>query len=240
MKGKSLTRAQAVALASDTALGRFPGQGSAQNDTFPYNDNVDINSPAYIDYVLPKNFQRILSAKLSLRHRNYRTYNSLTLASTGAQSASHTHASAAHNHGLAPEANTTGAQSVTWDSGNIRLAVSGAGPFPDTSSIQNTTPGATGVQSVGHTHSVSGSAILAVTEAAAPANPGTTIAFDGVDHTAALGGPFNALDVVEIDVTQFLSTAVSIWHTVSLQPNQLVRMIALLRISYYVDSRLAQ
>jgi hypothetical protein len=222
----SWLRTQALANASSESIGRFPGIGAAQNDNFPYNDNVDNNSPAYIDYVLPKNFQRIVSARLSIRHRAYRTYNSFTAVSTGAETG-HSHS---HAHTI-PITGAVFANAVGWDGAGQNLKGTGGG---NTGNINTNAQG-----SSGHTHPLTLTGALGVTEAAAPVNPGTTIAFDGVDQTAALGGPWNS-DQVEIDITKFISTAVSIWHTVSLQPNQLVRMVALLRISYYVDSRLAQ
>jgi len=239
LKDPSITswlRTQALANTSAESIGRYPGVGAAQNDNFPYNDNVDNNSPAFIDYVLPKNFQRIVSARLSIRHRAYRTYNSFTAVSTGAETGhSHSHNHGSHAHTIpidaGPFANAVGQNAA---GGNLADAYG-----PTTAPVNGTTPTTNAAGSSGHTHPLTLTGALGVTEAAAPVNPGTTIAFDGVDQTSALGGPWNS-DQVEIDITKFLSTAVSIWHTVSLQPNQLVRMVALLRVSYYVDSRLAQ
>jgi hypothetical protein len=105
-------------------------------------------------------------------------------------------------------------------------------------STYNTSPGSTAGQSVTHTHSVAGTTTLAIAEDTAPVNPGITVAVDGVDVTAAIGGPFNS-DQVEIDVTKVLKTAIKLWHVMSLQPNQRVRITGILRISYYVDNRLA-
>src|SRR5438094_7144669 len=87
----SWLRTQALATASAESIGRYPGVGAAQNDNFPYNDNVDNNSPAFIDYVLPKNFQRIVSARLSIKNRAYRTYNNFSATTPHAQSTNHNH-----------------------------------------------------------------------------------------------------------------------------------------------------
>ena len=228
-------------MASDASLGRFAGQGSAQNDNFPYNDNVDNAHPAYIDYVLPKNFQRLVSARLSFKLRLYRTYNSLSLTATGGQSANHTHASASHGHtmfevGGAPGASTN---TVWFANGNTNPIVLITPNVGNTSPLVTTatTPGATGTASVDHTHPVSGTATLGVTEGAATTV--AAIAFDGVDQTVALGGPWST-DTVELDVTRFTPTTIGMFHTVTITPAGQGRIVSLLRASYYIDSRLAQ
>lgn len=242
-------RSIGLASASSESLGRYPGVGAAQNDNFVYNDNVDNNSPAFVDYVLPRNFQRIVSAKLSIKIRPYRTYNTLSISATGIESNGHTHTSTAHTHTSDPHAH----HNTPSVGGNAAFALSNpaglevaSGPVAgwNTDSTTpgptgSTTPGATGGESLTHTHNVSASGVLGVTEGATPVNPGITVSFDGTDHTTDLGGPWNA-DQVEIDVTRFLATSVAAWHTVALLPNQITRIVALLRISYYVDSRLAQ
>jgi hypothetical protein len=92
-----------------------------------------------------------------------------------------------------------------------------------------------------HTHTLTITSTLGIFEDVAPVNPGITVKVDGVDKTAQLSpaGPYQT-DQVELDVTNVLAQATKIWHTVSLQPNQRVRITGILRISYYIDSRLAQ
>jgi hypothetical protein len=237
-------RSLALQNASVMTVGRFPGQGSAENDNWIYRDACDATHPFNIDYVIPHNFQRIIAAKLTLILRAYRTYSTLTLTSTGGQSANHSHN---HNHGAhhhemwSAIGGSPGsiAESLTANSGNT-YGVTVAGAFALVENTFDTTPATDStVAGNDHTHTVSGTTTLGIAEDVAPTNPGITIAFDGVDRTAALGGPFNA-NVIELDVTQFLNLAVAVQHTVALQPNQRATITGILRISYAVDSRLAQ
>ena len=91
-------RSQFIQQTSATSIGRYPGQGSLQNDNFIYRDACDATHPWNADYVMPKNFQRLISAKLSFILRAYRTYSTLTLSSTGTDAtgeSGHTHS---HSH----------------------------------------------------------------------------------------------------------------------------------------------
>ena len=102
---------------------------------------------------------------------------------------------------------------------------------PVNTDATNTTPGATGGESAPHTHNINVTSTLGVTEGAVAT--GVAIAFDGVDQTAALGGPFNA-DVVELDVRRFLVTSTGLWHVIAMQPTGLGRIEAHLRLGVYV------
>lgn len=235
-------RSQVVQNASSMTIGRFPGQGSAENDNWPYRDACDAAHPFNVDYVVPKNFQRIISAKLSVIIRPYRTYSTLTLSSTGNASNDHTHGMG-HNHSHAHNyvlENNASFINVGFTANN-RIGLSGGGTDATgiTTDATGSSAGSTGGQSATHTHTVSGTTTLGIAEDSTPVNPGITIAFDGVDRTAALGGPFNAT-MIEVDVTQFLPTSTGVQHTVALQPNQRATITAMLKISYAVDSRLAQ
>lgn len=254
----NFVRSQVIQNSTTTGIGRYPGLGAPQNDVWPYRDAADGTFPWRADYVMPKNFQRLISARLSFIIRAYRTYSSLTLSSTGATTPaadatgesghSHSHNHGTHNHGFLPESNTTGSGSVTWDTTNQKIATSASGISADSTVVQATTPNTDATGSSGHshshthgshTHTVSGTTTLGIAEDVAPNNPGLTISFDGVDKTAALGGPFQQ-NMIEIDVTQFLQTTPGVQHTVALQPNQRVTITGILRISYNVDNRVAQ
>lgn len=227
--------------ATVTGIGRFPGQGSAQNDNYVYPDAADVNFPYNFDYEIPGNFQRIISAKLSFKIRPYRTYSSLTLTATGNASNDHTHGMGhthAHNHNIVIGA-TIATATLSWDGTNVNSNGT-TGTYSNMSSDNTGSSAAnTGGQSATHTHTVSGTTVLGISEDVAPVNPGITVKVDGTDVTATLGGPFNA-DMIEIDVSQVLKTSAKVWHVMSLQPNQRVRLTGILRISYLVDSRVAQ
>ena len=237
-------RSQVVQNASVTGLGRFPGQGSAQVDTYPFPDAADATFPYNFKYLLPGNYQRLVAAKLSFTLQPYRTYSTITLASTGGQSVNHHHP---HTHG------SHGHQMFAWSSNGGSLAISDwtdgssthigfatTGHPPDTLTSFGATPTSDNTAAdVDHTHTVSGTTTLGIAEDAAPSNPGITVTIDGVDVTAQIGGPFNS-DMIEVDITQVLKTTPKIWHTLALQPNQRVRIYGLLSLRYYVDSRLAQ
>ncbi len=247
LKDPSITnylRSFLLSVASSESIGRYPGNGSAQNDIYPYPDDADATFPYNFDYVIPANFQRLVSAKLSFKIRAYRTYSTFTPgATTGGESVTHTHTSATHNHnhghtipiGAGPFTNAVGQSAA---GGQLQDAF-GPTTAPVNADATNTTPGATGANTVDHTHTMSGTSVLGIAEDVAPVNPGITVSVDGTDVTTALGGPFNS-DQVEIDVTQVLKTAVKLWHTLSLQPNKRVRISGLLRLGYYTDNRLAQ
>jgi hypothetical protein len=199
------------------------------DDSWLFEDNVDATHPANLRYVISTNTQSIVSARLSIHMAPYRTYNSLALTATGDDSTGESGHSHSHSHTW-HIADGTGGVPTLWQAGG------GAGPVKDASGIVSdisTTTNAAG--SSGHTHThhhtVSGSAVLGVTEGATAT--GVTIAFDGVDHTADLGGPFNA-DVIELDVRRLLVTTRSLWHVIAMQPSGLGRIEAHLRLGLYV------
>ena len=235
-----------IATASAESIGRYPGNGSAQDDQYVYPDAADANFAYNFDYVVPSNFQRLVSAKLSFKIRAYRTYSSLSLATTGATTlATDSTGESGHSHNHAHNLNigSTGfAATVNVASPNGPLQVSG-GPITDTQTVGANAQGSSGHSHShnhgSHTHTVSGSTTLGIAEDVAPSNPGITVSVDGTDVTTKLGGPFNT-DQVEIDVTQVLKTSIKLWHVVALQPNQRVRITGILRLSYYVDSRVPQ
>jgi len=240
LKDPSITnylRSFLLSVASSESIGRYPGNGSAQNDIYPYPDDADATFPYNFDYVIPANFQRLVSAKLSFKIRAYRTYSTFTPgATTGGESVTHSHAhTTTHAHTIpidaGPFANAVGQNAA---GGNLSDAFG-----PTTAPVNAQAPGSTNVNTVDHTHTMAGTSVLGIAEDVAPVNPGITVSVDGTDVTTSLGGPFNA-DQVEIDVTQVLKTAVKLWHTLSLQPNKRVRISGLLRLGYYTDNRLAQ
>src|SRR5467141_961303 len=228
-----------IATTSSESIGRYPGNGSAQDDQYVYPDDADATFPYNFDYVVPSNFQRLVSAKLSIKVRPFRSYNQFSSSQTGDTSLS-TLGESGHSH----------SHSHVWTLfhfGYVNPVTSdGTGNLGDnTGGADHSVPTNTNAAgSSGHTHNISAhhhslsiTSTLGVFEDTAPVNPGITVAVDGTDVTAKVGGPFNS-DQVEIDVTQVLKTTVKLWHTLSLQPNQRVRITGILRISYYVDARL--
>jgi hypothetical protein len=215
---------------SDLAEGRVPGQGAGQNDTFPFAENVDPTHPGRLYYVLPSNSQRVVSAKLSFWPLTYRTYNNFSATTTGGQSVTHTHGSASHAHTIpidaGPFANAVGQNAA---GGNLS-----DGFGPTTAPVNATTPGATGGASIDHSHLISVTSTLGITEGAVAA--GMTVLFDGVDRTAVLGGPWSG-DVIEMDVTKYVQdVSRGVKHLISLTSTTLGQIQGHLRLSFYSSS----
>lgn len=230
-----------LATTSSESIGRYPGNGSAQDDQYVYPDDADATFPYNFDYVIPSNFQRLVSARLSIKIRPFRSYNQFSSSQTGDTSlttlgeSGHSHS---HSHSSTVTTGAANARIDAFSSGWETTAVSGTTVNPSVNTDATGSSGHTHSISAHH-HSLSITSTLGVFEDTAPVNPGITVSVDGTDVTAKVGGPFNT-DQVEVDVTQVLKTGVKLWHTLSLQPNQRVRITGILRLSYYVDSRLAQ
>jgi hypothetical protein len=226
-----------IQTASSETIGRYPGNGSAQDDQYVYPDDADATFPYNFDYIMPSNFQRLISAKLSFKIRAYRTYNNFSVGggNTGPGSPHH-HFIGSHGHTWHIAGGGAVATLGTNVGGSVLDTANGPFDIPTT----NANLANTGDEN-GHVHfmNLAGSSTLGITEDVAPANPGLTVKVDGADVTSKIGGPFD-VDQVEIDVTQVVATSVKLWHTLSLQPNQRVRITGILRLSYYVDARLAQ
>ena len=214
------------ALAVTSALQGQPSNATlsiAHNDSWLFEDNVDATHPANLRYVIASTTQRIVSARLSIHLAPYRTYNSLTLTSTGTENRGHNYG---HGHTISSNGNPQTA-TLGLDAGSAwTIGGGGVGTTPPTNSDS------TG-ESQTHSHTVSGSATLGVTEGATATN--VTIAFDGVDATAALGGPF-AVDQIELDVTPYLITTKDAWHVIAMEPSGLGRIEAHLRLGMYVSA----
>lgn len=199
------------------------------NDSWIFEDNVDATHSANLRYIISKNVTRVVSARLSIFMAPYRTYNNFSATTTGGQSVSHSHGSAFHGHTLpidaGPFSNAAGQNAA---GGNL---VSGFGPT--TAPVNGTTPGSTGGASVDHTHGISVTSTLGVTEGTVAT--GVTISFDGADATVALGGPFNA-DVIELDVRQFIVVTQGVKHTIAMKPTGNGRIEAHLRLGVYVSA----
>ena len=228
-----------IETAHELGTGRYPGRGAGINDTFANFDNVDATHPLRLKYVFPQNFQRLVTARLSFSLLPYRTYSSFTVSATGGQSATHTHGvdhSHSHAHtipiGAGPFANAVGLAGVAG--GQLLSSTTGNTGAINSDATTSSAP-TSGGASVDHTHTVSGSSFLGVTEGATAA--GVTIQFDGADQTAALGGPWSA-DIVELDVTKYLPTALGSWHTILLSSTGLGGILSHLRLSFYADASL--
>src|SRR5665213_487223 len=192
----------------------------AHNDSWLFEDNVDSTHPANLRYVIASTTQRIVSARLSIHLAPFRTYNSLSISATGAGSSHHhttsvTTGNASNTHSLRHDG---GAGTWTLDDGSSLVV--------QTTAFDNSGNEAT------HTHSVSGSSVLGVTEGATAT--GVTVAFDGVDATAALGGPFTT-DQIELNVAPYLISTQGAWHVIAMQPSGLGRIEAHLRLGMYVS-----
>jgi hypothetical protein len=195
-----------------------------------YSESVDAAHPMDLDFPLPNGVQAA-TAKLSFKFKPYRTTNSFAGGASGGESVGHTHASAAevaHSHTWHADANVY-ANTLTVGGGGNFVGAGAAGPFdPVTTSVTPGTPGSTGGDSVGHTHTV-GASSLGVAEGTA-----TTIAaigVDGADKTSLLGGgPWNA-DTVDLDVAAVLPLGDGHWHRITLTTAGQGRIVAELKLA---------
>lgn len=221
----TLERQIKVALATTSAFQGFPPDATLSvphNDSWLFEDNVDATHPANLRYVIANNVTRVVSARLSIFMAAYRTYNNFSATTTQGQSVNHTHG---HAHTI-PIGNAGGNSTIQW-SGAGNALQSSPGISGNTSPINSDSTFA----NVDHTHLISITSTLGVTEGTVAT--GVTVAFDGVDHTAALGGPFNA-DVIELDVRRFLVVSHGVKHTIAMQPSGNGRIEAYLRLGVYV------
>jgi hypothetical protein len=210
------------------------------NDSWLFEENVDGPGgfPGNLRYVISSNVQRVVSASLSIHLAAYRTYNSLAFSATGAGSAhshSHSHTSAAHTHTIPYSGNGGAFDAVFFDTSTspapVYVGVPASGQAGPTAS---TTPGSTGTNAAteaSHTHSISGSSVLGITEGAVAS--GVSLSFDGVDQTSALGGPFSS-DVIELNVLRYLPQTKGVFHVIAMTPTGLGRIEAHLRLGVYV------
>lgn len=208
------------------------------NDSWLFEDNVDGTHPANLRYVIAANTQKIVSARLTIHLAPYRTYSNFSVTATGTESAGHTHAhSATHQHTMFDIGGAPGATTNTaWFSDTNTNPIVFATPNVGNTSPMSTdfrAPGTSNGESATHTHAVSGSSFLGVSEGVTAS--AVTISFDGVDQTAALGGPFNS-DQIELNVRPYLGTSLGVLHTVAMQPSGLGRIEAHLRLGVYVSA----
>jgi hypothetical protein len=208
------------------------------NDSWLFSDNVDGTHPLNLRYVIASNVQRVVSARLSIHLAPYRTYNSLSLTSTGNDSNGHTHSvggeAAAHTHSVFVQNDNTGIPLGETAGTMVGVTASGLAVRVTTSDATGDTGhnhGASGGESATHTHTVAGSAVLGVTEGATAT--GVTMSFDGgADQSGAFGGPF-ATDQIELNILSLLPVTQQAYHVIALQPSGLGRIDAHLRLSYY-------
>lgn len=235
-QGAVLARAFAGQPAPPTTLLSLP-----HNDTYANQDNVDATHALNLDYVIPSNAQRVVSARLSFKLRPFRSYD-VGIPSATTAAGPHVH----YWHAPGSTAAVTTNQLFATAGGALET---GPGPGGGTPSVpagkQTSTEHAVGSAQAsidtaieafdanGHTHTVTPSLTYGVFEGATAT--GVKVLFDGVDQTSALGGPFNA-DVVELDVLSFIASQPGGgWHTISLLPTGLGRIQAYLRLGAYVN-----
>src|SRR5487761_130371 len=237
---KTLSDFASQALATTSMFQGRPADATLQvphNDSWIFEDNVDATHAANMRYIISKNVTRVISARLSIFMAAYRTYNNVSGVNSGIESANHSHSSAAHAHNVLSVAGGGPVGAANYeitDEGGLGFTFNvtaplgfGGGHLPSST----TTPGGTSGQSADHTHPLNITAILGVTEGTTAT--GVTVAFDGVDATAALGGPFAAA-VIELDVRRFIGVTQGVKHTIAMQPSGNGRIEAHLRLGVYV------
>jgi hypothetical protein len=187
-------------------------------------DDVDATHPAHIAYVVPVN-TGIIKVTLSFHRRAFRSTVNLTPSTIGTDATG----SSGHNHnhahtipiGAGPFANAVGLAGVAG--GNLLSATVG-----NTAAINADATGESG-HSHSHSHTLTGSGAQSVTDGVIGTI--TAISFDGIDKTAALGGPWSG-DVVELDISSVFPKTPTVWHLIALTPSGLTRVVSLLRIYY--------
>jgi hypothetical protein len=219
---KKLESQMSKAMVVTSALQGQPSNATlsiAHNDSWLFEDNVDATHPANLRYVIAGTTQRIVSARLSIHLAAYRTYATTT------QATAHSHALESGTGAISQTAGFDASGNLT--SPAVPNVVSVGVEYVGGGVVSGQPPGA--VLRAGHTHGQN----LGVQQGATAT--GVAIAFDGVDHTADLGGPFNA-DVIELDVSRFLITTKGAWHVIAMQPSGLGRIEAHLRLGMYVSA----
>lgn len=229
------TPQQIAALADLITRGQIPGIGAAQQDTYTPAENCTPAFPHNIRYIIASNTQRLTAARLSFHLAAFRSpvagVSALTTPGTN-----HYHVGASLGAGVA----NVGVLGFNAG-GNLNTTGAGGGWFTGTEVVSSpdvpsnaTTALGPFVQS-GHTHTFTPALTYGIFEGAVAA--GVTIAFDGVDRTAALGGPWSS-DVVELDVRSYINVATGAYHTITLTPTGLGRIEGHLRLGAFVDARL--
>ena len=202
-------------------------------------DDGDATHPIYLDYMVPANASGIIKVTLSWKMRAFRSTVGLNISTIGndataesGHSHSHSHTGPSHNHAMQIAGGVAG-QALTINVGGPMIDAVG-GPFNDSVTMATGGTGATGGNAVGssghshnHNHSLSGSGAQSVTDG--PVATIESVAIDGVDLTAALGGPWIG-DVVELDISSVFATMQGQWHELALGLSGLGRVVSLLRI----------
>src|SRR5436309_4190541 len=154
------------------ALQQTPGDATLtlpHNDSWIFEENVDDTHAANLRYVIASNTRQVVSARLSIKMAPYRTYNNFSATTTGAGTA-HNHASANHAHAIPIDAGPfTNAVGQNAAGGNLSDAFG-----PTTAPVNATTPANTGNEAA-HTHPITVTSFLGVTEGATAT--GVTIKF---------------------------------------------------------------
>jgi hypothetical protein len=251
-----------AAIADALTRGQYPGLGAAQNDSTEHDDNVDATHPLNVKYLIPGNTQRIIAARLSFSLGAYRTYTSAAnnpSVTSGSSSASSSGSSSSSTSGASSIATTVSGghthetivaggggtgNAVYQDSvtGDLFIIPAGGNPVSTNTESPAHTHGMDHnhnidhTHGIPHTHSVTSNVTLTNGVIEDATATGVSVAFDGVDKTSALGGPFNA-DKVEMDVLPYIQQkADKTWHTIALTPSGNGRIYAKLRLSLFVNA----
>lgn len=224
---------QAGAVGGGGLAGIYP----TQNDTWVDSENCDATHPLNMDFVIPNNYQRLVSARLSFKVRAFRAYvQAVNNPATTSSTTLHTHTWHAAQGAVAD-------LQVGLDSGG-RL-VDANQPFGFQTATEapaggasNSVPTAIEVTGPGHSHSVTPNVSLTygVFEDTLPSYA-ITVKLDGADITASLGGGsgFTA-DQLELDVGKALGGSPKAgFHLLSLQPNGRVKIKGILRVVMQVN-----
>lgn len=218
-------------------IARMP-QGQTVNDSQAYPDNCGPTFPFHFDVYIPVNVLKINYAMLSFKLRAFRTDYDFSVHGTSAEtghSHSHTHTGPSHTHGLNIIGGAAGTAITSSAGGPLRDAA--AGPYTDTNTVNAGGTGATGgnaAGSSGHTHTVTGTDVVGITEWAVAT--GVTVKVNGTDRTAALGGGAGfTTDQTELpfDVTWL---NIGAWNTIDLTPTGLGRIMGHLRVTEFMQS----
>jgi hypothetical protein len=242
-KPSLLTRFRKVAIDQLNVLSRMP-QGAPQIDTQAYPDNCGPGFPFHFDFYLASNLLTVNRVRLSFFLRAFRTDYDFSVHGTSAEtghSHSHNHTSAAHSHSHQHNLALAGGGSA-----NTVSIVSGAlnafsGPVTDTSTVATdatgTTPGSGGTNaagSSGHTHTVTGTDVVGITEWAVAT--GVTVKVNGTDRTSALGGG-SGFTSNQTELALALAWLnLGAWNTIDLTPSGLGRITGHLTVVSFIQS----
>jgi hypothetical protein len=224
-------------------LNRQP-QGSPQIDSQTYPDECDPTHPFHFDFFLSTNILLVNRVLLSFFLRAFRrTLASVNTVTSGASSAASSGASSnttstavAHFHGVQLKHGLAADETPGYNRAN--------GLFTTSDTVDHTAATLTDgshthddphTHNIPHTHDVTPTLVDGIWEGAVAT--GVTVKVNGVDRTAALGGPGGGFTTNQTELALLVAWLnLGQWNTIDLTPTGLGRITGHLTVVSYIQS----